>query len=71
MAQKELEEYSNEALTPLENRKMRRLLETDERAHWLWQSLRVWLTLVASFVTAAIVIANGGVDLLKKLLFWK
>lgn len=68
MAKTDLEEYSGEPLTALENKKMRRLLEDDDRAHWFWSASRIWIGTAAAAVTAAIVIANGGVDLVKKLL---
>ena len=64
----DLDEYSGEPLTVLENKKMRRLLEQDDRAHWFWSSSRIWLTTAAAAIAGAIVIANGGVDLLKKVL---
>lgn len=63
----DLEEYSGEPLTALENKKMRRLLEEDDRAHWFWSSSRIWIGTVAGAVTAAILIANGGLDIFKKL----
>lgn len=71
MTKTDLEEYSGDPLTPLENRKMRRLLEQDDRAHWFWSSSRIWLTTLATAITAAIVIANGGIDFIKKLLLFK
>lgn len=34
-----LEEYSGEPLSPMENQKARRMLEENDRAHWLWSKL--------------------------------
>lgn len=34
-----LEEFSGEPLTHLENQKARRMLEENDRAHWLWSFL--------------------------------
>lgn len=67
MSKPDLEEYSGEPLTALENKKMRRLLESDDRAHWFWSSSRIWLGAIAAVIVTAITIANGGADLIKKL----
>lgn len=71
MPKTDLEEYSGEPLTTLENKKMRRLLEEDDRAHWFWSSSRIWIGSIAVAITSAIVIANGGTDLIKKWFFLK
>lgn len=69
MPKTDLDEYSGEPLTVLETRKMRRLLEEDERAHWFWSTSRIWIGTAAAAITAAIVIANGGFDLVKRFFF--
>lgn len=67
MAKTDLDEYPDTPLSPLENQKMRRMLEEDDRAHWFWSASRIWIGTVAATITAAIVIANGGLDIFKKL----
>lgn len=40
-------------LTPSERKQLRKMLEHDERAAWLWSSIRVW----AGWVSAAVIAA--------------
>lgn len=39
MTARDLDEYSDEPLNPMEIRKARRMLEESERAHWLWSKM--------------------------------
>lgn len=49
-----LEEYSDAPLTALENRKARRMLEENDRAHWLWSFL------IKCVITAGALAAAAG-----------
>lgn len=66
MPRTDLDEYSGEPLTVTENRKMRRLLEQDERAHWFWSSSRIWIGMIAGAIITFMTIANGLPDFIKR-----
>lgn len=69
--QKDLDEYPDDPLTEIERKKVRRMMESDDRAHWFWTNSRVWLGWVSGAIITAIVIANGGLDVIKKLVTFR
>jgi hypothetical protein len=47
-----LDEFPADDLTPIERRKLRRLLQQDDRAHWLWSHLAKWIIAAAAIGSA-------------------
>lgn len=45
------DEFSDAPFTPEENKRFRRLLRDEERAHWFWSTVRIWV----GYFTAAII----------------
>jgi len=52
--------------TPAERKEIRRLLESQERAEWLWQSVRVWATWISAAVVGAYAMSDAVMKLFKK-----
>ena len=46
-----LEEFSGEPLTPVENKKARKIIRDKERMDWLMSVMLVWSGYFAAFVT--------------------
>ena len=53
---------SQQPLTDEEMVKVRRILEADDRARWLWSTARVWATWIAAIALGA----TAGWDVLSK-----
>lgn len=54
MADKEIPQSDEDRqLTPDERRRLRKMLEDDSRARWLYTSIRVWLGYIAGAIIAA------------------
>lgn len=58
------EEFSDKPLSPNENQRMRRMLRDEERARWLWRTLRIW----TGYITVAIIGVGGAAAILKNFL---
>ena len=55
MTGSELDEYTDDELDALERKKIRRMLQENDRAHWLWSFLMkcvIAATALAGFVAA-------------------
>jgi F0F1-type ATP synthase delta subunit len=59
------EVISTKALSAEERRKLRKLIENEERVQWFWASVRVW----ASWISGAIIGAWALVEIAGKI--WK
>lgn len=53
MTNRDLEEYSDQPLSPMENQKARRMLAEHDRAHWLWSFLLKCVIVAGSLAGAA------------------
>ena len=58
MNNRDLDEYSDEPLSPLENQKARRMLSEHDRAHWLWAFLIKVVIAGGAIATAAVAIQS-------------
>lgn len=47
-----LSEFPGDELDELERKKLRRLLQQDDRAHWLWSHLAKWIIAAAAIGSA-------------------
>lgn len=54
MADRELDEYADSALSDMELRKLRRMLADHDRAHWLWGTLTKAVMFAGALATAAV-----------------
>lgn len=39
----DLDEFSGEPLSPIENKKARKIIRDQERMDWLWATCRIWV----------------------------
>jgi hypothetical protein len=62
VAEKLDEEYSGEPLTALELRHLRRIMEAQKRADWVWSSMRVVAVWIAAVIAAVYGIGKVVVD---------
>lgn len=60
-----LDEFSGEPLTPLENKKARKMIRDDERMRWLFSVLRIWGATGVMILTTVIALKDKIVAVFK------
>lgn len=53
--------------TAAERKELRRLLESEERARWFWQSVRVWATWISAAAVGAYAMADAIEKIVKRI----
>lgn len=61
----DLDHFEDVELTPIERKKLRKMIRDDERATWMWKTLRVWATWFAMTATFFVATFDWFVGLLK------